>query len=164
MQEVVDRLTALERRVAALERAPAAPPPATPDPDTFWALQGLRQREPGGAVLLTGSVETAAGERYEWQEAARGVDLLDGDWAERAPVLAALGSPVRLRLLHAVLGGVRTTTELAALDGMGTSGQLHHHLRELVHAGWLRSTARGRYEIPPARVVPLLAVLLGSTR
>lgn len=58
-----------------------------------------------------------------------------------------------------MLLGVRTTAALTDLDVVGTSGQLYHHLRPLLAAGWLRQAARGRYEVPADRVVPLLVVL-----
>ncbi|MCX4508639.1 hypothetical protein OG402_17600 [Streptomyces anulatus] len=52
--------------------------------------------------------------------------------------------------------------ELAALDEAGTTGQIYHHLRQLTGAGWLHAAGRGRYEIPPVRVVPLLVVLTAA--
>jgi hypothetical protein len=42
-------------------------------------------------------------------------------------------------------------------------GQLHHHLRALVAAGWLTSTGRGRWSIPAPRVIPLLVVVAATT-
>jgi len=47
---------------------------------------------------------------------------------------------------------------------LGTSGQVHHHVRQLVAAGWLRPTARGRYEVPVDRVVPLLVAWAAAGR
>lgn len=61
---------------------------------------------------------------------------------------------LRLLLVRHILHGARTTGELAEIDGLGTTGQLYHHLRQLVGAGWLRSSARGQYAVPPERVVP----------
>jgi hypothetical protein len=80
--------------------------------------------------------------------------------AECAAALNALAHPVRL-LLHEILLGVRTTAGLSEHERLGTSGQLYHHLRQLV---WLRSTARGQYSVPPERVVPLLTVLAAARR
>lgn len=135
-----------------------------PAEDTpFWALEGLRARSgEAGAVLVTGSTPLPTGGRAEWQEAHPATDVLDDEWEPTAPVLAALGHPVRLRLLRAVLHGTTTAAELTALPGVGTSGQTYHHLRQLVAAGWLQPSvgaARGAHEVPLARVVPLLAVL-----
>lgn len=61
-------------------------------------------------------------------------------------------------------GGVRSVTELGNSEGLGTSGQLYHHLRQLVSAGWLRTAGRGRYEVPVARIVPLLVIVTAAQR
>jgi len=152
--------------VAALEERLGAPAPtAAPDAEVFWALEGLRARlpEPGG-VLITGSVTLPDGRAARWQEGAATDDVLAGDWAERADVLAALGHPIRLRLLHRVLSGTATVHDLLETEGVGTSGQVYHHLRQLTATGWLQSGGGGRYEVPVARVVPLLTTILGAHR
>ncbi|WP_345594914.1 ArsR/SmtB family transcription factor [Streptomyces marokkonensis] len=132
----------------------------------FWALEGLKAQlvEAGegaadGGVLFTGAVRLPAGERYEWQHGALTEGLLDADWTEAAEAFAALGHPVRLRLLREILGGRRTAAELAEPAEVGTTGQIYHHLRQLTGAGWLHTTGRGRHEVPPGRVVPLLVAL-----
>ncbi|WP_454086312.1 ArsR/SmtB family transcription factor [Georgenia sp. Marseille-Q6866] len=160
-----DRLAALEERVAALEsRLATSTADAVPD-SPLWALQGLQERvEDPGAVMLVGHVELPDGRRAQWQLGAATDDLLAADWTEEADVLVALGHPVRLRLLQRVLGGATTVAELVDTDGVGTSGQVYHHLRQLTAAGWLRALGGGRYEVPVARVVPLLAVVLGGRR
>ncbi|MCC9155898.1 winged helix-turn-helix domain-containing protein [Streptomyces parvulus] len=153
----------LERRLAALEEAGERPAPRPGEGD-FWALEGLKEQlaELGaadGGVLFTGTVRLPTGEQYAWQHGALTEGLLDADWAESAEVFAALGHPVRLRLLREILGGRRTAAELAELDGVGTTGQIYHHLRQLTGAGWLHAAGRGRHEVPPGRVVPLLVAL-----
>lgn len=163
--------------MAALEgKDPACSHPAssaTPlgAADTFWALEGLHERalpDSLGTVLFTGLVELPTGEHYEWQQAHLVDELagrdVDHDWTVAAATLAALGHPVRLALLHAVLHGTRTAADLTGLDGVGTTGQIYHHLRLLTGAGWLRAAARGHYAVPPERVVPLLAVLAAARR
>jgi hypothetical protein len=164
-----DRVAELERRVAALEAASAgaAASAASPDPDRFWALEGLVARVPedaGGAVLLAGAVRTPAGATYRWQESHGGDDLVGRDWGEAGTALEALASPVRMRLLREVLHGRTTAAELAELEGFGTSGQVYHHLRRLTGAGWLRAVSRGRYVVPPERIVPLLATIAAVQR
>ncbi|WFE38660.1 helix-turn-helix domain-containing protein [Micromonospora sp. WMMD998] len=170
MASVEERLAALEAQVARLAAdratAPVAAAGAADPEDVFWALDGLKRRLPtdsAGAVLYTGTVRTAD-RHYDWQYGAGVDDLLDGDWPALAGTLTALAHPVRLRLLREILGGRHGTAELADLDGLGTTGQLHHHLRQLAAAGWLRSGARGHYDIPPERVVPLLAILTAARR
>ncbi|MFH9135090.1 ArsR/SmtB family transcription factor [Streptomyces sp. NPDC017524] len=165
--ELEQRVAELERRLTALERRDSESP-RLGDGD-FWALDGLKQQltEVGeaaadGGVLYTGAIRLPTGESYEWQYGALTEALFGGDWADAADSFAALGHPVRLRLLREILGGLRTTAELAALDELGTTGQIYHHLRQLTGAGWLHAAGRGRYEVPPTRVVPLLVVLTAA--
>ncbi|MFE6409021.1 ArsR/SmtB family transcription factor [Streptomyces sp. NPDC057837] len=160
------RVTELERRLAALEGDRTTGPRV--DGGDFWALNGLKEQLSGagiadGGVLYTGSVRLPTGEEYAWQMTALTEDLLDGDGTAAAESFAALGHPVRLRLLREIIGGRRTAAELAGLDEVGTTGQIYHHLSRLTSTGWLHTTGRGRYEVPPARVVPLL-VALAATR
>lgn len=71
---------------------------------------------------------------------------------------------MRLTILQLIMNGVRSTADLLGQDTLGTTGQLHHHLRQLVAAGWLTSTRRGRYEVPPQRVIPLMVTLMAANR
>jgi len=143
--ELDERVAALERRIAALESAAesAADSAERPAPEVtgspLWALESLKAQ----LGAFTGQ-------------------LFEEDWADAAESFAALGHPVRLRLLREILGGRRTAAELAELEETGTTGQIYHHLRQLTGAGWLRTVGRGRYEVPGARVVPLLVVLTAA--
>lgn len=163
--EVERRLTALEDAAGAGDRSEATTSTAL-DAARFWALAGLKERLPEGGVLLTGSITLPGRDDVsaEWQQAAPTEAVLADDWATAADALAALGHPVRLQLLQAVLTGTTTTNDLGELDEIGTRGQLHHHLRELLATGWLRSAGRGNYEVPASRMVPLLATILGVSR
>ncbi|NJP68876.1 winged helix-turn-helix transcriptional regulator [Streptomyces sp. ventii] len=171
---LAERLTALTERVAALEAvavdaSPPAPTGDLPDPDAFWALHRLRSElaelgEADGGVMIVGTVAAGpSGGRAEWQQAFGTAALLESDWTSLADTVAALGQPVRLRLIQGLLAGRSTVAELVELDGVGTTGQIYHHLRQLVAAGWLQAAGRGRYEVPPHRLVPLL-VTLGAAR
>ena len=166
-ESLAQRLARLEDRVYRLEGAPVSGRTGTAelDADTFWALEGLKERvaEPG-AVLFAGTVTLPAGQHYEWQQGYPVADLLADDWSQAAAALTALAHPVRLLLLREVLHGARTAAELSAHERLGTTGQLYHHLRQLVSAGWLRTTARGQYAVPGERVVPLLVALAATRR
>ncbi|MDQ7904348.1 winged helix-turn-helix domain-containing protein [Phytohabitans sp. ZYX-F-186] len=171
MTSLEERVAALEEQVTALaarlDRSPPEAGEAVPRTrDVFWALEGLKRRVTGGAgaVLYAGVVAPAEGERYEWQYGAAAADLMAEDWSAAAGALSALAHPVRLRLLREVLGGRHAASELSEVEGLGTSGQLYHHLRQLVGAGWLRATGRGQYVVPAERVVPLLVTLTAATR
>lgn len=174
MASLEERIDDLDRRVEALEAArdhrsaaddtqPVIDPIAV-DPDTFWALVGLRARTPPpGGVMIVGDVTLPHGGTVSWQEGHGTDDLLDDEWDGAAESLAALGHPTRLALLRHVLRGVGSARELGEIDGMGTSGQVYHHLRQLVAAGWLRSR-NSRYEVPADRILPLLALVAGARR
>ena len=156
------RLDDIERRLAALE-AHASESPPTASGDTFWALQGLTRDLPEGegAVLFTGAVQVD-GIPITWQYAMPTSAVDRVEWAHLAGAFAALGSPVRLTLLQRVMSGVHDVSDLVATEGIGTSGQVYHHLRALVAAGWLRALGRARYEIPPNRVIPLYVCLVAG--
>lgn len=164
-EELTARVAALEATVAGLVAGRTAPAPPDGETDgTLWVLDGLRRRFPGGAVVFAGDVPMASGERYEWQWGRTVDDLVASDWPATTAAIAALAHPVRLRLLQRVLTGPGTTADLSGDDGLGTTGQLYHHLRQLVSAGWLKSSGRGRYAVPGDRVVPLLVILMGAQR
>ncbi|GGT54401.1 hypothetical protein GCM10010271_67840 [Streptomyces kurssanovii] len=76
--------------------------------------------------------------------------------------LGALAHPVRLRILKACLEGVTKASELSALTDMGTTGQVYHHLRLLVGAGWLTTPSRGNYQVPKEHLHLLVAVLTAA--
>ncbi len=186
-----ERLAAIEERMAALEArlAPTAPDrlwalnglrerlAELPGAATGTGMRpaersgaegtsaGSEAPDPSGEIIYAGRA-VFAGAPYEWQYGHAVADLSDPapEQVERpAAALAALGSPVRLRLLLEVLRGTHATADLVALDGVGTSGQVYHHLGRLVDAGWLRHRRRGQMEVPAERVVPLL-VALAATR
>ncbi|HEV7931586.1 MAG TPA: winged helix-turn-helix domain-containing protein [Actinomadura sp.] len=167
---LAERLERLEARVDRLEAGRASATagrtePPEPAGEVFWALEGLRERvSDPGAVLFTGTVTLPTGEHYEWQQGHGTEELLADDWSQAGAALTALAHPVRLLLLREILHGARTTAELSAHERLGTTGQLYHHLRQLVSAGWLRTTARGHYAVPGERVVPLLTVLAATHR
>ncbi|HEU5161084.1 MAG TPA: winged helix-turn-helix domain-containing protein [Streptosporangiaceae bacterium] len=167
-EPLTERVARLEARVRRLEGTPGATRAGgttSPDADTFWALEGLKDRTPEpGAVLFTGHITLPTGEHYEWQQVHLADDLLTDDWSHGVAALAALAHPVRLLLLGEILRGARTAGELSAHEQLGTTGQLYHHLRQLVAAGWLRSTTRGQYAVPGERVVPLLVALAATRR
>lgn len=164
-----DRLENLEQRMAVLEqRFSEAPHPVPQSP--LWALDMLRQRLAGtsGGVLFAGAWQPeesgtkGRAPAVEWQYGHSVDDLLERDWGEAASPLAALGHPVRLELLKQVLIGTTATRDLVETAGLGTSGQLHHHLRVLVAAGWLRQRHRGDYEVPGGRLIPLLTIIVAA--
>ena len=164
-------MAALEQALQALRPEPVEGPSSgsgriassesLADPG-LWLLRELKAHYPTDAVIFGGTATAPSGP-LAWQWGAPTDQVREQDWEPAAGVLAALSHPVRLRLLQHVLNGSATTAELAEDDSLGTTGQLHHHLRALVAAGWLTSTGRGRWSIPGPRVIPLLVVILAAT-
>lgn len=156
----------LDRVIDLLERNGGARELVAKSHDKFWALEGLRSRleDGAGSVMIVGAVGLPTGETYDWQQAGSVATTLQVEWADLADALSALGHPIRLVILQSIATGTRSTAELAAIPELGTTGQLHHHLRLLVAAGWLTNTGRGHYAIPAPRVVPLLAILVAAGR
>jgi DNA-binding transcriptional ArsR family regulator len=94
-----------------------------------------------------------------WQMERPWDDVLAHDAAATAQILAALANPLRVRVVAALFGGRMSTAELTAQVDAGTSGQLFHHVKELLAAGLVHQPQRGVYELRPQHVLPLLAVL-----
>lgn len=170
-----DAIAALNARVELLEtRADSATTSVreatAARTDALWALHEVdarRDQHPDtsdGTIMLVGSLTLPTGEPVAWQQSAGTSGLLDVEWDDRVAALSALAHPVRLDLVRGILLGRRSTAELAETQGLGTTGQLHHHLRQLVAAGWVAQTSRGHYAVPAARVVPLLALVMGAAR
>ena len=169
IQDLAMRVDSLENATAeALPEWAASDSTALTPKDEFWALSGLKARlgehptTEKGAVALVGAVTLPTGAPVAWQQTAGTAGLFEVEWEGRAAAFAALGHPVRLELLRHILSGVHATAELASIESLGTTGQLHHHLRQLLASGWLKQSGRGSYEVPPARMVPLLVCLVAA--
>jgi DNA-binding transcriptional ArsR family regulator len=155
LAELRRRLERIEEHLASRTDSGST---AVPD-STFWILEGLRTA-PEPVVAFAGRVELAEQRPIEWQMGYRSADVLERDWADLAGSLSALGHPARLRLLQLVARGEATTAaELTRIADLGSTGQIYHHLRQLVAAGWLQTRSKGRHVVPPERLVPLLVIL-----
>ena len=114
-------------------------------------------------MAFGGTATDADGAPLSWPINRPAEDLVSTDWAASVPALAALGHPSRMQILQLVAAGrARTAAELAHAEGLGTTGQIYHHLRQLVAGGWLRVTTRGQHQVPAERLVPLLVVLAAT--
>jgi DNA-binding transcriptional ArsR family regulator len=160
---LLDELHRLEAQLKRVSTDLSADDTAQPAPqsDRFWALNTLRGRlqDEAGAILFTGISTVPTGRRIEWQREHTLTDLLQCNWQDFADALSALGHPVRLSILQAMMQGKHAVQELQQLPEMGTSGQLYYHLRALQMAGWVRQAGRNHYVLQETRVIPLLTVL-----
>ncbi len=170
--DLAARVSELERRVAQLEDGrPAAQPPApVVDPERFWALARLAERTGpefdrdgvAGSLLYAGRARTPGGGDLIWQVEHPLPGVLTEGWEEAAGLLAALGNPVRLEIVRTLLLGGGTIQELQEIPGLGTSGQLYHHLRDLQAAGLVTQRRRGHYGVPGDKVIPALIIIAAA--
>lgn len=68
--------------------------------------------------------------------------MLETECSDQATVFAAPGHPVRLELLRHTLSGVHPTADREEIESIGTTGQLHHHLRQPAATEWVRQSGR----------------------
>lgn len=176
VEGLTEAVAALERRVRALEdaRPPATPPPEGPPApggkERWWLLERLaRHTGPGfardgvtGSVAYGGRLRAPGTGELVWQLEHAAPDVLDADLGAASVVLGALSHPVRLEILRRLVQGARTLGELQTLAGTGTSGQIHHHLRELRAAGLIVQPRRNHYAISAERAIPCLVILAAA--
>jgi hypothetical protein len=166
MSQLADRLRRVEERLDELDHRPEPPRALNPGAEPLWALNGLQEvtQDPAGAVLLTGAVTIPRGGQARWQISSEAQELFDSDFADRADKLSALAQPVRLQLLQRIMTDATTVNDLLETGEFGTSGQIYHHLRQLVSAGWVETVGKSKYAVPASRVVPILVILLAVDR
>jgi DNA-binding transcriptional ArsR family regulator len=140
------------------------------DPERFWALARLAERTGpefdrdgvAGSLLYAGRATTPGGGDLIWQAEHPLPDVLAEGWEDAATVLSALGSPFRLEIIRALLLGRGTVQQLQEIPGLGTSGQLYHHLRDLQSVGVVAQRRRGRYGVAGDKVVPCLIIIAAA--
>jgi DNA-binding transcriptional ArsR family regulator len=86
-------------------------------------------------------------------------DVLALDENVLARQLAAIASPLRLRIVRELAARPLQTHELQARLGEPSAGQLYHHLRELLAAGLVTQPRRSVYEVPARVVIPLFTLI-----
>jgi hypothetical protein len=97
-----------------------------------------------------------------WQIIRGWPDILDGTGERSAALFSALASPLRLRIVTELIGGKVATAELARRLDQPSTGQLFHHLKELLAAGVIYQPVRATYAIRSENVVPLLTMLCAA--
>ncbi|CAM00953.1 DNA-binding transcriptional ArsR family regulator [Saccharopolyspora erythraea NRRL 2338] len=140
------RVLDLERRVAALE-----------------GVERANAVEPsGGSVEYRGRLAEPV--ELEWTihvDPARVMQLDDGP---RADVLAALGHPARAAVVRLLAGeGPQNAAALQAAAGLGSTGQLYHHLKSLTSCGLVEQDKRGSYRLRAQATIPALVLLTAAS-
>lgn len=161
--DLTRRLADLAERIERLERRDRAG--AHPAADLDLVRQMVDRLEPGAAgtpgeatVFYAGTGRWGSG-TVVWQMIRTWDEVLIEAGQQAAVLFAALAYPTRLRIVVELLAGELTTAQLNQRLDQPSSGQLFHHLRELLAAGIIHQPVRGTYAIAKRRVVPLLALL-----
>lgn len=170
IEQMQTRLEALEAATGGADEGATRPPGPEVASDPFWLLDRLARNtgpqfasgEVAGSVAYGGRVRAPGTGELVWQLEHPVPDIVDADLEAAAAVLGALGHPLRLEILRRLLLGARTLGELQEIPSTGTSGQVHHHLRELRAAGLVVSQRRNHYAIPADRVVALLVIVAAA--
>lgn len=174
MPDPQDRLTALEeqvtdlrRRLTALEGRLSLSPsnlPMLPPLSELPPLPAGRElpQESGtlqGMLSCEGSIQFAE-QRLQWGQSLALQPIFAASPELLAQLFAALSSPHRVIILRTLCEGPRTSQQLQELLGMGSAGQLYHHLKELLAAGLLIQRGRSAYTLEPTKVIPVCMALM----
>ncbi len=154
----------LTRRVEQLERSRPAPRASavTDGPlvqqmlDELWSSSD--DHGGGGTVVYAGAGPWADG-TVAWQIGRGWPEIRQGAPDAVATLFGALSSSSRIRILCELVAGPVTTSDLGERLDQPSSGQMFHHLKELLAAGLIYQPERGTYAIRREDVVPLLAAL-----
>lgn len=177
MPDQKDRLTALEKQVADLQMrltaleerlprsAPGLPPlpalPALPAlPERTTDREPLEEREMLQGVLSCEGLIQLAEQDVRWRQRLALQSVFAASPELLAQLFAALSSPHRVIILRTLCEGPRTSQQLQELLGMGSAGQLYHHLKELLATGLILQRGRSAYTIEPTKVIPVCIALM----
>lgn len=147
LEEVVAGLAERVTRLEARERQP---------------LKAVLTRElepPERGRIVYSGLGPWDGQSVVWQMDRAWDEVIDQEPDGIAGVFSALSSPVRIRIMGALLGGPATTAALTERVDVGTSGQLFHHLKDLLATGLVHQPRRGVYALRAQHVLPVLAAL-----
>ena len=158
-----DRLTAVEEQLSAAVSAGApmtsflARTAVSPnDREAPTSQQGTIQ----GTLSYAGTIQLA-GRPFHFQQRLPARSLFEAAPDLLAQLFAALASPHRVIILRTLCEKPCTAQQLQEVLGMGSAGQLYHHLKELLAAGLITQRERSSaYTIEPAKVIPICAALL----
>jgi DNA-binding transcriptional ArsR family regulator len=158
-EDLAEQVRQLAERVSRLERAGRRSPRTAALDQEILDRLGV---ESGPDTVRYSGVGQWGGDTLAWQREHEWGEVLErvGDGAAR--LFGALGNPVRLRIVSVLLAGPAATAELTERLDQPSTGQLFHHLKELLTAGLVHQPVRGTYAIRRQDVIPLLAVLSAS--
>ena len=150
MAKIDEVVAGLVERVARLEAR---------EPQPLQAVLDRTLEPPERGRVVYSGLGPWADHAVAWQMERTWDDVVDREPEGIARTFAALSSPVRVRIIGALVQGPATTASLAERIDAGTSGQLFHHLKDLLGAGLVHQPRRGVYALRAQHVLPILAAL-----
>jgi DNA-binding transcriptional ArsR family regulator len=150
MTRIEDTLADLAARVARLEAR---------EPQSLKAVLDDTLEPPERGRVVYSGLGPWADHAVVWQMERAWDEVVAHEPEGVARTFAALSSPVRVRIIGALVDGPTPTAALAERIDVGTSGQLFHHLRDLLAAGLVHQPQRGVYAVRAQHVLPLLAAM-----
>src|SRR5581483_5200279 len=113
-----------------------------------------------GTLSYAGAIQLA-GRPFRFQQRLPAQSLFEVAPDLLAQIFSALASPHRVIILRTLCERPCTAQQLQEVLGMGSAGQLYHHLKELLAAGLITQRERSSaYTIEPAKVIPVCAALM----
>lgn len=159
-EDIHAEISALKKQMAELERlvrniaAPGRPYVELPD-ETHTS----DEKKSSCYVYYAGQYQ-ANGQILRWEPKERQLEQLFAVGTDKlSKILSALGSKPRLDIITNLLNESLTGTEIVEKLGLGTTGQLYHHLKALQGADLLTQDKNGRYALADHRKLPLILLL-----
>jgi DNA-binding HxlR family transcriptional regulator len=173
-EELKKRVGTLEKRVASLTKAEGGRQimrkGAPLQEDDLMLLERLRARKGkryGRDALASGVIAYAGAATIShkatlWIREHPVPEILQSDPDTVARILMALGNQSRIAIVIELIQRPRSAPELQELLKISSTGQLYHHLKELLSAGIISQPKRSTYEVNQHKLIPLLNIL-GTT-
>ncbi len=158
-EELRIEINALKTQMAELERLVRNIATGRPYVELPDEINASNERNSSGYVYYAGQYQSN-GQLLRWEPKERQLKQLLSIGTEKiSKILSALGSKPRLDIITSILIESLTGTEIVEKLGLGTTGQLYHHLKALQGADLLSQDKSGRYTLPDHRKLPLLLLL-----
>jgi DNA gyrase subunit B len=115
------------------------------------------------SISYSGTITSLEG-RGRWKPASKTfAEVLKPDSGSLANILSSLGHKQRIEMIKSLLQKPKNAAELVKELGMGTTGQLYHHMKPLLHAGIIEQKERGgSYSIAADKILPILLQLAAA--
>jgi DNA-binding HxlR family transcriptional regulator len=174
LDELRSRVEALEKNIATLIRREAkgrtsrkTEPAQEDDLELLDRLRSKKGKRYGrddsasGVIMYAGAI-TILRKTSLWMREHPIPEILKSDPDAIARILMALGNQSRIAIVIELIQRRLSAPELQELLKIPSTGQLYHHLKELLSAGIISQPKRNTYEVNVHKLVPLLNIL-GTT-